>query len=125
NAVRGTMLVVMSADELRAAMGVINEQLGGQVSLVQTISGPGKAVVTVGSGGVGEVRERTLLVPHWEVHYTPGAGLPPLIPDLMVFILVLVPALLAAIAVWVLLGAAQKNLRRDVAVLIQWAQKAF
>jgi phosphomannomutase/phosphoglucomutase len=27
--------------------------------------------------------------------------------------------------VWVLLGAAQRNLRQEVTVLIQWAHKAF
>lgn len=125
NAVRGTLLVVMSVDGLQDAMGVVNRELGGQVSLVQTISGPGKVVTSVGSGGSGDALERKLLVPHWEVRYTPGGALAPMIPPTMVFVLVVVPVLLAAVLSWFLLASAQKGLRRDVAQLVQWAQKVF
>jgi phosphomannomutase/phosphoglucomutase len=125
NAVRGTLLVVMSVEGLQEAMGVVNRQLGGQISLVQTISGPGKVVTSVGSAGSADPLERTSLVPHWEIRYTPSGAPAPLIPQSMVFILVIVPSLLAAVLVWFLLSSAQKGLRRDIAQLIQWAQKVF
>ena len=40
-------------------------------------------------------------------------------------ILILAPALLAAVLVWLLLGGAQRSLRQEVTVLVQWAQKVF
>jgi phosphomannomutase/phosphoglucomutase len=47
------------------------------------------------------------------------------VDTVMIALLVGVPALLAAIIVWVLLGGAQKGLRQDVTALIQWAHKVF
>ncbi|HCW89673.1 MAG TPA: phosphomannomutase/phosphoglucomutase [Marinobacter sp.] len=125
SAVRGTMLVVMSADALENAMGVVSPDLGGQVSLIQSVSGSDKVVTSAGDAGSGEPLERTLLVPHWKVRYTPSAALSPLIPQAMVFVLVIAPVLLAAVLVWFLLTQAQKGLRRDIAQIVQWARKIF
>jgi phosphomannomutase/phosphoglucomutase len=125
SAMRGTMLVVLSADALENAMGVVSPDLGGQVSLIQSVSGSDKVVTSAGDAGSGEPLERTLLVPHWKVRYTPSAALSPLIPQAMVFVLVIAPVLLAAVLVWFLLTQAQKGLRRDIAQIVQWARKVF
>ena len=124
NAVVGTLLVIFDAAQLQPLLQVVNSGLGGQLALVQTVSGATKTVVSSGSGS-GTSASRRLSNPDWSVVYTP-AKLPAAPVDiLMIAILVGIPVLIAAIVVWLLLSRAQHGLREDVAALIQWAHKVF
>lgn len=66
-----------------------------------------------------------LINPDWKLRYKPATAPAPLFSGTMAIVFALVPALVAAIIVWVLLGNAQKGLRQDVTAVIQWAHKVF
>ncbi|WP_297790423.1 phosphomannomutase/phosphoglucomutase [uncultured Marinobacter sp.] len=123
-ALAGSMLVVFDVSELRPLLAVINRELGGKMALVQSINGSSRVVASNGSGG-GEAVERPLATPGWSLSYQPASVPAPVINTVLAMILVLTPALIAAIVVWVLLGNAQRSLRQDVLVLTQWAHKVF
>ncbi|MDL0431075.1 phosphomannomutase/phosphoglucomutase [Marinobacter sp. TBZ242] len=123
-AVAGSMLVVFSTAQLQPLMSGVNEELGGQFSLVQSVDGSTRTIVSRGSGN-GQVQTRDLANPDWELQYRPSSPPAPLFNSTLVIILALVPAVVAAIVVWLLLGSAQRGLRQDVTVLIQWAHKVF
>jgi len=124
NAVIGSLLVIFDAAQLQPLLQVVNSRLGGQLALVQTVSGAAKTVVSSGSGS-GTPASRRLSNPDWSVVYTPAN--PPAAPVdiLMIAILIGIPVLVAAIVVWLLLNRAQQGLREDVGALIKWAQKVF
>ncbi|AOY89753.1 phosphomannomutase [Marinobacter salinus] len=124
NAVVGSLLVVFDATQLRPLLQVVNSRLGGQLALVQTVSGAAKTVVSNGSAS-GAAETRSLSNPDWSVAYTPARSLAPPVDIVMIALLVGVPALVAAIVVWVLLSGAQRGLRQDVTALIQWSHKVF
>ena len=123
-AVTGSILVVFSTAQLQPLMSVVNQELGGQFSLVQSVNGANRTIVSQGSGS-GPVQARDLTNPDWELQYRPASSPAPLFSSTLAIILALVPALIAAIIVWLLLGNAQRGLRQDVTVLIQWAHKVF
>lgn len=120
----GSLLVVMDAAQLAPLLAVNNQQLGGQLALMQSVSGTSRVVVSNGSGG-GAAVERSLRTPDWSIRYQPASVPPPVVNATLVLILVLAPVLLAAIVVWVLLGGAQRSIRQDVTALTQWAHKVF
>lgn len=124
SAVVGSLLVVFDAAELNPLLKVVNDQLGGQLALVQTISGTSRTVA--GSGSVSDAAEvRSLSNPDWSVVYTPGRAPAAPVNIIMVALVIGVPVLVAAILVWLLLGKAQRGLRDDVTAVIQWAHKVF
>lgn len=125
-AVIGSLLVVFDASVLQPLLSVSNTRLGGELALVQTVSGNSRSFVSKGSGaGTGAPETRTLANPDWTVSYKPGAPPESSGNILLVAILVGVPALIAAILSWVLLIGAQKSLRQEVTNLVQWAHKVF
>lgn len=124
NAVLGTVLVVFDAVQLQPLLRVSDSALGGRLALVQTISGSSQNVVSSGSGA-GPSESRTLSNPDWSVVYQAESVPQPAMSPVLLSLLVGLPVLLAAIAVWLLLAAAQRNIREDMSVLIQWAHKAF
>ncbi|MEC7816964.1 MAG: phosphomannomutase/phosphoglucomutase [Pseudomonadota bacterium] len=124
NAVVGSVLAVFEAAQVRPLLTVANQTLGGQLSLVQTVSGTERTVISAGSGsGPGE--SRTLINPDWSVVYQPASAPAPALNPILLALFVGVPALVAAVLVWLLLGNAQRSIRQDVTGLIQWAHKAF
>lgn len=123
-AVVGSVLVVFSTAQLQPLMTGINQELGGQFSLIQSVNGSNRTIVSQGSGN-GPVQTRELTNPDWELQYRPASAPAPLFNSTLAIILALVPAVIAAIVVWLLLGSAQRGLRQDVTVLIQWAHKVF
>ncbi len=124
SAVIGSVLAVFEADHVAPLLSVSNAQLGGRLSLVQTVSGSTRTVISSGSGSGPEV-SRTLLNPDWAVVYQAGPAPAAAVSTAMLVALVAIPALLAAIVVWSLLGGAQRGIRQDVTAMIQWAHKVF
>ena len=124
NAVIGSLLIIFDSAQIQPLLQVVNSSLGGQLALVQTVSGSSRTVVSNGNGS-GSAESRKLGNPDWTVTYTPARSSAAPVDTFMIAILVGVPALIAAIIVWVLLGGAQKGLRQDVTALIQWAHKVF
>lgn len=124
NAVVGSLLMIFDTAQLQPLLQVVNSSLGGQLALVQTVQGASRTVASRGSGS-GNAESRTLLNPAWTVTYTPARVAVAPVDIVMIALLVGIPVLIAAMAVWVLLGGAQKGLRQDVTALIQWAHKVF
>ncbi|WP_277355972.1 phosphomannomutase/phosphoglucomutase [Marinobacter daepoensis] len=124
NAVVGSVLVVFEASYIRPWLVVSNQDLGGQLSLVQTVSGASRTVVSTGSGAGPEV-SRTLVNPDWTVSYQPASAPTTQVSSVALAMMIGLPALVAAIVVWLLLGNAQRGIRQDMTALIQWAHKAF
>lgn len=123
-AVKGTLLVVFEPTVIAPALTSNNGDLGGRLALVQTVGGSSQTVVASGSGS-GAAVSRNLSAPNWTVEYQTQRSMTPLVNPIMALIVVVVPAIVAMILVWVLLSRAQSDLRRDVAGLIQWSHKAF
>ena len=125
-AVVGSLLVVFDASLLQPLLSVMNTRLGGELALIQTVSGASRTFVNKGDGaGAVATETRALANPDWTVSYKAGVLPEPSVNILLVALLVGLPALIAAILVWMLLIGAQKNLRREVASLVQWAHKVF
>ena len=124
NAVVGTVLAVFDADILQPMLTVSNGRLGGQLALVQTISGSSGTVASAGNGN-GPSETRTLTNPDWSVVYQAASAPEPVVSPMALALLIGIPALLAAVLVWMLLAAAQRSIREDMSALIQWAHKAF
>ena len=124
NAVVGSVLAVYDAAHLQPWLTVANRQLGGQLSLLQAASGASRTVVSSGNGS-GPAEVRTLLNPDWTVVYQPASTPASPINTVVMALLVGVPALVAAILVWLLLSGAQRAIRQDVTALIQWSHKVF
>jgi len=123
-AVLGSLLAVYEADQLRPLINPDQTHLGGQLSLVQTISGTSRTIVSAGSSS-GAAETRRLINPDWSLVYRPAASPEPAVSIVTVAIFVAIPMLIAVIVVWLLLAGAQRGLRQDVSALIQWAHKVF
>ena len=123
-AVTGSVLVVFDAARLQPLMAGVNPALGGEFSLVQSVNGSTRNIVSRGSGN-GPTYERDLVNPDWKLRYTPASAPAPLFSGTLAIVFALVPALVAAIVVWVMLGSAQRGLRQDITALIQWTHKVF
>ncbi|OZB13766.1 MAG: phosphomannomutase, partial [Marinobacter sp. 34-60-7] len=124
NAVVGSVLAVYDASLVRPLLTVSNQALSGQLSLVQTASGTERTVISAGTGS-GPAESRTLLNPDWSIVYQSARSPEPALSLILLGLFIGVPALAAAIVVWLLLGNAQRSIRQDVTGLIQWAHKAF
>ncbi|MDC0662266.1 phosphomannomutase/phosphoglucomutase [Marinobacter sp. SS21] len=122
--VAGSLLVQFKTSALAPALATSPAQLGGELALVQTVSGKATKVIRQGSGS-GERIELALATPNWSLQYTPASTSAPLVSTVLAVVVILVPLAIAAVVIWLLLGNAQKGLRQDVSALIQWAQKAF
>ncbi|TGN38727.1 phosphomannomutase/phosphoglucomutase [Marinobacter confluentis] len=127
NAVVGSILAVFDASGLKPLLSGLNSELSGRFEIVQTANGAERVIASNASNmsGEGVAVERDLLNPDWKLRFLPATAPTPLVSLIVVAALVIVPALLAAILVWVMLGGAQRNIRQEVTVLIQWAHKAF
>lgn len=128
SAIVGSLLVVFDASLMQPLLSVVNTRLGGELMLVQTVTGVSRTFVGKGSSagaGTSTKEIRALSNPDWTISYKPGVMPEPPVSILMVALLVGVPALVAAILVWWLLVRAQKGLRHEVTNLIQWAHKVF
>ncbi|MFL1456506.1 phosphomannomutase/phosphoglucomutase [Marinobacter sp. GN3S48] len=123
-AMAGSMLVVFDASSLQPLLAVNNRELGGQLALVQSVNGSARVVASNGTGN-GEAEERALSAPDWSLRYQPASTPTPVVNAVLAIILILAPAVVAAIVVWVLLGGAQRSIRQDVSALTQWAHKVF
>ena len=106
NAVVGTVLAVFDADILQPMLTVSNGRLGGQLALVQTISGSSGTVASAGNGN-GPSETRTLTNPDWSVVYQAASAPEPVVSPMALALLIGIPALLAAVLVWMLLAAAR------------------
>ncbi|HKK56384.1 phosphomannomutase/phosphoglucomutase [Marinobacter sp.] len=124
NAVTGSILAVFDVDGLRPLLSSPNDQLQGRYAIVRAVNGAERIIVSAGTGH-GNVVERRLLNPDWKLTYQSAAPPAPVISIVKLAALVVGPVLLASILIWALLSAAQRNLRQEVAVLVQWAHKAF
>lgn len=124
DAIAGSLLVLFKADTLAPTLKVLDPQLGGELALVQTVSGKATKVVKQGSGS-GERVELALSTPNWSLQYTPASAPAPLLDTVFAIAVIMGPLVVAAILVWVILGTAQKGLRQEVSALILWAQKTF
>ncbi len=120
----GSLLAVYEADQLRPILSLDYAGGGGQLSLVQTVSGTSRTVVSAGSGS-GATETRPLINPDWSVVYRPAAVPEPAAGIATVALFVAIPILIAVAVVWLLLMGAQKGMRQDVSALIQWAHKVF
>lgn len=123
-AVLGSVLAVYEADQLRPLLSPEQTHMDGQLSLIQTISGSSRTIVSAGSGS-GATETRRLINPDWSLAYRPAASPEPAVSIITVAIFVAIPTLIAVIVAWLLLAGAQRGLRQDVSALIQWAHKVF
>ncbi|MEX0604632.1 MAG: phosphomannomutase/phosphoglucomutase [Marinobacter sp.] len=119
-AVQGTVLVVFSADILAPALA----SDASKVEIIQTVSGQGQTLIGRGTGSA-DVIDSPLTPPNWTLRFTPSVNALPESNPVIAMVLIAIPSLLAAIVVWMLMANAQRALRREVAMLIQWAHKAF
>lgn len=123
-AVKGTLLVVFEPSVLTPALGQADAELGGRLALIQSVSGASKTVVARGTGS-GDGLTLPLSAPNWSINYQPQHALLPMVNPLMALLVVIIPAVVAMVLVWLMLSRAQAGLRRDAASLIQWSHKAF
>ena len=123
-AVEGTLLVIMDASALAPALQPASMKLPGKLALVQTVNGQRQTVLSRGTGSE-PVINRSLSATNWTLTYAPAANGVPVVNPVAALLVILVPVLVAAIFIWVLMLRAQRDIRRDVADLIQWAHKAF
>ncbi|WP_148864429.1 phosphomannomutase/phosphoglucomutase [Marinobacter fonticola] len=123
-AVKGTLLVIFEPSVIVPALSLGDPAMGGRLALIQTVSGSSQTVAFAGSGS-GEATTRELSAPNWSLQYQPQQALAPLVNPIMALTVVVIPAVIAMILIWLLLSRAQSDLRRDVAGLVQWAHKAF
>lgn len=123
HAVQGTLLIVFKAAIMSPALALPGGA-SGKVALLQTVSGQSQTVLASGSGS-GAAATRPLSASNWSLQYQAGAAGEGLINPALALAIVLLPMLVAIIVVWLLMTGAQKSLRKDIAVLIQWAHKAF
>lgn len=123
-AVAGSLLVQFKTSALTPALTTPAASLGGELALVQTVSGKATKVIRQGTGS-GERLELALATPSWSLQFTPDSAPAPLVSSVLAAVVILAPLAIAAVVVWLLLGNAQKGLRQEVSALIQWAQKAF
>lgn len=123
-AIHGTLLVIMDASVLAPALHPEALDLPGKLSLVQTVNGQSQTVLSSGDGAE-PVLTRSLSAANWTLAYAPSAAGLPVVNPVMAMLAVLVPVVLAAILISLLMLRAQRDIRRDVATLIQWAHKAF
>ncbi|KPQ29922.1 MAG: phosphomannomutase / phosphoglucomutase [Marinobacter excellens HL-55] len=124
NAVVGSVLAVYDAASLQPQLSVANRQMGGQLSLLQAVSGASRTVASAGNGA-GPAEARTLLNPDWSVVYQPASAPASLISPVVLALMIGVPVLVAAIVIWMLLSGAQRTIRQDITALIQWSHKVF
>jgi len=122
NPVAGTLLMVFDAISLQPLLA--DGQNNGALALRQSVSGTVSILLSQGSGS-GEPRVVTLKNPDWSIAYTPAGQAQIPVKTLMAALLMGLPLLAAAIAVWVLLNRAQRSLRRDSTLVIEWAHKAY
>lgn len=118
-AVEGTLVVIFRAGSLASAMA----DSGGQTTLIQQVSGQSQNVVRRGQGN-GPLVEQRVSVPGWALHYQPAVQSPPGSPLLMLG-MVLAGFVIAALGVFGVLSAAARVLRKEMLLLVQWAQKTF
>ncbi|MFT7117261.1 MAG: phosphomannomutase/phosphoglucomutase, partial [Rhodoferax sp.] len=122
NPVAGTLLMVFDAISLQPLLA--DGQNNGALALRQSVSGTVSILLSQGSGS-GEPRVVTLKNPDWSIAYTPAGQAQIPVKTLLAALLMGLPLLAAAIAVWVLLNRAQRSLRRDSTLVIEWAHKAY
>jgi phosphomannomutase/phosphoglucomutase len=127
NPVAGTLLMVFDATSLQPLLD--DGQNNGALALRQTVSGTTSTLLSQANGltqsGGGEPRIVTLRNPDWSIAYTPAGQAQMPINILFAALLLAVPLLVAAIAVWVLLNSAKRSLRQDTTLVIEWAHKAY
>ena len=117
--VEGTLVIQFEA----AVLGPVLSGTGGRGTLVQTVDGQARDVISGGRGNGPEV-SRALSIPGWSLSYRPQVPSPALDP-VVILGLVVVGFLVAAIIVWLMLSSTQSALRRETTHLVQWAHKVF
>ena len=122
NPVAGTLLMIFDATSLQPLL--VDGQNDGALALRQAVSGTISTLLSQGSGG-GEPRVATLKNPDWSIAYTPAGQAQMPVNILLAALLLGLPLLVAAIAVWALLNRAKRSLRRDSTSVIEWAHKAY
>jgi phosphomannomutase/phosphoglucomutase len=122
NPVAGTLLMVFDATSLQPLL--VDGQNNGALALRQAVSGTTSILLSQGSGG-GEPSVVILKNPDWSIAYTPAGQAQMPVNILLAALLLGVPLLAAAIAVWALLNRAKRPLRRDSTSVIDWAHKAY
>ncbi|HEV8077205.1 MAG TPA: phosphomannomutase/phosphoglucomutase, partial [Marinobacter sp.] len=122
NRVAGTLLMVFDATSLQPLL--VDGHNNGALALRQTVSETTSTLLSEGSGG-GDPHIVTLKNPDWSIAYMPAGQAQMPVNILLAALLLVAPLLAAAIAVWVLLNRAQRSLRRDTTLVIEWAQKAY
>ncbi|HEV8078915.1 MAG TPA: phosphomannomutase/phosphoglucomutase, partial [Marinobacter sp.] len=122
NRIAGTLLMVFDATSLLPLL--VDGHNNGALALRQTVSETTSTLLSQGNGG-GDPRIVTLKNPDWSVAYMPAGQAQMPVNILLAALLLGAPLLAAAIAVWALLSRAQRSLRRDTTVIIEWAHKAY
>lgn len=118
-AVEGTLVIQFDATVLAPALG----GPAGRGTLIQTVGGQTREVVSGGQGNGPEVSQ-PLPITGWSLSFSPQVTATSL--NLMLILgLVVAGFLIAAVTVWGLLSSAQSALRKETNRLVQWAQKAF
>ncbi|SFR81809.1 phosphomannomutase [Marinobacter daqiaonensis] len=117
--VEGTVVMVFEG----SVLGSVLSAAGGQVTLVQTVNGQARNVVSAGQGDGPQV-SRPLSVPGWTLQFRPQISAAPL-NGYMAITLMVGGFVVAAIVAWSLLSSAQSRLRQETTALVQWAHKAF
>lgn len=115
----GTLVIQFDAGILADVLSGVE----GQATLVQTVGGQSRNVVSRGQGAGPEVT-RSLSVPDWSLRYQAQRAAATSVPVLLLG-LVVAGFLVAAVIVWLMLSSAQSGLRKETTGLVQWANKAF
>ncbi|GGY58311.1 phosphomannomutase/phosphoglucomutase [Marinobacter zhanjiangensis] len=117
--IEGTLVIQFDASVLAPVLS----GTGGRGTLVQTVGGQARDVISGGQGNGPEV-SRALSIPGWSLSYRPQVPSPTLDP-MIILALVVAGFLVAAVIVWLMLSSAQSALRKETTRLVQWAHKAF
>ncbi|MGM0569322.1 phosphomannomutase/phosphoglucomutase [Marinobacter sp.] len=114
----GTLVIQFDANVLADVLSGIE----GQSTLLQTVGGQSRNVISRGQGAGPEVT-RSLSVPDWSLRYQSQPAASPV--PVVLLGLVVAGFLVAAVIVWLLLSSAQSGMRKETTRLVQWANKAF
>ena len=122
--VHGSLLVIFEASVMDPVLGAASQALDGRIELRQRVNGKQVPLVTAGQAR-GKGLSRDLTTAGWSVRYVSTQDPPALYSAPMVWGMVLIIAVVLVVGLWWVFLTLQKQLRQDVSLLSQWAQKVF
>ena len=120
----GSLLVIFETSVMDPVLSATTQAIDGRVELRQRVDSQDVTIVSSGRAS-GEGIARDLAIDRWSVRYVSTSQPPELFPVLIVWGMALVVALVVIAGLWAVFMTLQKQLRNDVSLLSQWAQKAF